>query len=345
MNIAIVTRFPWSLSWGGAEVQAIEYSKVAGDKSTNIQAEFIDVYDRAKAYDIYHFVGLGFSTGVMAARAKALGAKVIISPIFYLRSADEHLIRVRGLFGPCAGPVHRLYGDALKDADLILPNSLAESNQISRIWKIVGDKGEKNKSAILHNGYDSDVFSRKSEAEEAEIEKNRPYVLSVSMLDERKNTLNLIEAFMSLNENIRLILIGANRSSNKRFDEKLRKAIKSSNGRVVHLGVISEKKILAQWYRGAIAHILPSSLETPGIASLEAAAVGTPVIVGDCLPVREYFKDNARLIDGSSIDSIRDSLSDAINGKISPFPSDQISQYSWSSVRMNLMKYYETLLQ
>lgn len=332
MKIAIITRYPWGLFWGGAEVQAQQYINSVKKNSTH-EISLIDTYDTSKKYDIYHFIGIGYSTSVMIKRVKSFGAKAFVSPVFYVPPKNEAILKLRELFKIQRGPVAKLYGEALRSADLIMPNSDSEAAQLRRIWGL-----KRSRIEILPNGYDSEIFNKRN----THTTKNNfgNYLLSVSMIEERKNTLNMIRAFNSSNTKLNLVLAGELRSSNTNFTNEFKQLLNQGKSKIHHLGLVKDQRELASLYAGATAHILPSTLETPGISNLEAAALGTPIIVGDCAPVRDYFNESANFVNGKSISSIRKTIESIHSGSLKHPIQSEIEKYTWSSIGIKLEALY-----
>ena len=338
MKVCLITRYPWSIFWGGAEVQAQYYLEKIYQYENNIEIEFIDYYDKNKKYDIYHFIGIDYSTSAIMKKVKANGGKIILSPIFYLNSKKERVAKLINNYLPLLQTNWKFYGAAMKSADIILPNSHAEMEQIINIWSL-----EENKFKIIPNGYDETIFNQVVNINKEQINLEK-YVLCVSMIDERKNILQLMKSFNKIRNkvNFSLVLIGDIRSSDIKFKLEIETQISDSDGRIIFLGKIENKDVLSQWYTGALAHILPSVLETPGLSSLEAMACGTPIVVGDCLPVREYFGKYANYIDGNTETQIIEVLLDINNNKLIKPNAEYIEKFSWLEIGKKLSKvYYE----
>jgi hypothetical protein len=93
---------------------------------------------------------------------------------------------------------------------------------------------------------------------------------------------------------------------------------------------------------GAVCHALPSHIETPGLASLEAAMVGCLPVVGECAPVREYFGDTAVYCDPMSVDSIRSAIVEAANpDRPRPDGNALRQRFAWSAVLLPYEKLFE----
>ncbi|MCM3316959.1 glycosyltransferase [Rummeliibacillus stabekisii] len=115
-----------------------------------------------------------------------------------------------------------------------------------------------------------------------------PYYLYVGRLEKPKGIYVLLEAFKLLLQNhqvpddIKLFVIGGSKNAidhmtNDPKNKDLREAIKGFEDRILFLGPKTEKE-LADYYRNAIATIVPSFYESFGMVAAEAQACGCPVI-------------------------------------------------------------------
>ena len=73
---------------------------------------------------------------------------------------------------------------------------------------------------------------------------------------------------------------------------------------------------LARLYQRAKIHILPSWIETPGLSSLEAAAMGCTVVVTDRGDTEWYFGDQAYYVEPGNKLSIRRTIETALKTPI-----------------------------
>jgi glycosyltransferase involved in cell wall biosynthesis len=81
--------------------------------------------------------------------------------------------------------------------------------------------------------------------------------------------------------------------------------------RVRFAGAVSDEN-LQGIYSHALVHILPSWIETVGLASIEAAANGAQIVVSDRGPEVEYLGGDAEYADPSDPQSIRDAVTRAM---------------------------------
>jgi glycosyltransferase involved in cell wall biosynthesis len=90
---------------------------------------------------------------------------------------------------------------------------------------------------------------------------------------------------------------------------------------------------------------LPSTLETPGLAALEAAASGTRLALTQDGCTREYFGDFAGYLDPYSVESIRETVLQALEKPKSPeLPSFIHERYTWKRAAEQLVAVYHKIL-
>jgi glycosyltransferase involved in cell wall biosynthesis len=126
-------------------------------------------------------------------------------------------------------------------------------------------------------------------ADERERERERwvgngnQMVLSVGVLQTRKNSLNAVRALATLPANYRMVLAGANGHGSEAVHECIRSEGLAS--RIITPGYVSAERLPAL-YQAASVFLFPSFEEGFGLPILEAMAYGVPVVASNtsCLP-------------------------------------------------------------
>src|SRR3989339_678285 len=157
------------------------------------------------------------------------------------------------------------------------------------------------------------------------------YILSIGRLEEKKNTVLIINVFNQLKtnlKNLKLVLIGKPGAGY----EKVRKVIDDSSFKndIFELGYVDNVENIL---RNAQVFIFPSLYEGFGIPILEAMASGVPVVVSNAKALLEVGKDG--VIFGDNVDVISDHIYKLITQN--EFRKQQInaglevaSSFSWS---------------
>ncbi|WP_373325423.1 glycosyltransferase [Sporomusa paucivorans] len=340
MKIKVLTRYPWSVVYGGAEIQAQKYVEYVSKQGIDIS--FLDLHNIEEKYEILHIVGMNYATKNIINYAHLKNIKVILSPVFFYddkmkRLAKLYMTLLNFIDGGRAREI--LCRDALDLADVILPNSISELNQIKYLYGIKDSK----KFKVIYNGIDfvkqedvsptlfKNIYNIKSE-----------YILSVGMIDERKNTLNLIKGFLLSKIKVPLVIIGDFRTESEEYKKEVISLFNRHSEKIMHIPFIDDRNIIYSAYKGALFHAMPSRLETPGLSNLEAVSLGCNVLVGDCPPIREYLNDIPYYVDHKDVNDIAKSMLKIVNEKRT-IRNEVVSQYYWSSIAKNLVDVYSKL--
>lgn len=194
-----------------------------------------------------------------------------------------------------------------------------------------------HKLIVIANGIDPIIFN-------ADVSANplrEKYYLSVGNLTGLKGHHITLNAFSELPKK-RLIIVG---------DGEQRRALKSQakelgiQGRVQFIKYLDQKK-LGEFYAGATATILMSSMEGMPNVVLESLACGTPVIASDVGGVSEILnEDNGILMDSRDEYSLIDAIDKIVELKKSRSEiADTVKDYRWSKVATLQHEVYKTAI-
>ncbi|HEY4069213.1 MAG TPA: MSMEG_0565 family glycosyltransferase [Burkholderiaceae bacterium] len=155
-------------------------------------------------------------------------------------------------------------------------------------------------SALVHNGVDLQRYSRRRDASDGGVAAHyglrpgAPLLLAVGGVEERKNTVALLEAFIAFRAtapSAQLVIAGGasvlDHSATARRFEAIRSAADLSDS-VVLTGTVADEHMPAL-FRAADALLMPSLREGFGLVVLEALASGTPAVVSRIAPFTEYL--------------------------------------------------------
>ncbi len=220
-------------------------------------------------------------------------------------------------------------------ADHILPNSQAECDQLAQVFSM--------DSALftpIVNGVD-DIFFKQCAPNifrEHYFIQN-PFVLCMGNIEERKNQLRLIQALKGTG--IHIVLAGQEREA-----EYTAQCRQEADETVHFIGTIAHgSELQRSAYAACDAFILPSTLETPGLAALEAAAAGCKLSVTQEGCTKEYFKEFATYLNPYDINSIKNSVVTTLNSDINKNISKYIHEnFTWNHAAKQLIAVYEKLL-
>lgn len=334
---------------GGDTVQMAETAKFLRSLGHQVTMDFSPTPDLG-SIDIVHLFNLTrpFETLAQARNALALGKPYVLSSVYWdLESAvpadayefprnvlrrclsDGTRARLRGLLGrgdgQGAAAAREAQAEILRHAKMILPNSVAEMEHI--IERFPGISRERFR--VVPNG----INRPESHTEGSQ----RMMFVCAGAIGPRKNQLHLVKAFREL-QGETLLVIGQASQGSGRYAAAVRGA---SGGNVQFRERVDHAEMAAIW-RGAKACVQPSYIETPGLSAMEALAAGTPIVVADVPPVREYFGDLAHYCDPASPRSIARACRAAMAG---PSPDGQAfaDRYEWTKALAPLADAYNEL--
>ncbi|WP_084201418.1 glycosyltransferase family 4 protein [Geobacter pickeringii] len=167
---------------------------------------------------------------------------------------------------------------------------------------------------------------------------NRPYILSLSTLEPRKNIDHIIRCFAKIInqekiDDLCLVLVGSKGWDYSKIFEELSK-YESMSDRIIVTGYVSDED-LAALYSGALAFVYPSLYEGFGLPPLEAMQCGVPVITSNTSSLPEVVGDAGILVDPRDGDSLCEAILSLYNDTsrravLSELSLQRSSQFSWT---------------
>ncbi len=321
MQIVYAT-YPWAFETpGGGEIQLLKYEQYLLNAGADVVRydPWRGGLDKA---DIFHFFSCMGGSVHLCNYAKARGIPLVISASLWLTEATMHLY-----------PVAEIAAQ-LSLADAIVTNGDVESDRISTILGLSRERFHTVRNACdpwFGEPVDPELFR-------STYQVHGPFVLNVGNIEPRKNQLALIRAAKQAGKP--LILLGHIR------DAEYGKACLAEAGpNVRHLGALDhDSPLLRSAYAACEVFCLPSTLETPGLAALEASAAGARLVITGEGSTREYFGDHALYVDSDDVQGIAVALRKA--GET--LPSEQLRRYvnknfTWNRAVEPLLELYRRL--
>jgi glycosyltransferase-like protein len=181
-----------------------------------------------------------------------------------------------------------------------------------------------------------------------------PLVLSVGGVEQRKNTLGMLEAFARLRQShpsARWVIAGGasvldHSEYRRRFDERLR--AEPALAWAVHETGVLDEATLSELYLCADVFVCASHEEGFGLSLLEAMAAGVPVVAPRGAPFDEFVDEAAAvLVDRDDDASIAAGLARALGeGSLRQAPARACARAcSWSSVADAHIAQYRELIR
>jgi len=200
---------------------------------------------------------------------------------------------------------------------------------VSRLWREHLAAAHDIEAVQVDNGVDMARFSPRVQPEDVDLgqrlglEAGGPIVLAMGGVEERKNTVRLLQAFAQLHAaqpGARLLIAGGvslldHAAYARRFDEALGQlGWRAGPGQPVQLlGAIADAD-MPRLYRLADVVAMPSVREGFGLVVLEALASGVPVVASRIAPFTDHLTDaDVSWADPLSVQSIGDALVHALS--------------------------------
>ncbi|AIE85337.1 glycosyltransferase family 4 protein [Fimbriimonas ginsengisoli] len=354
MRVLFVNRADADTRPGGDTVQMHETAKGLRRMGVEVEERLGPQSEEAYGgYDVVHLFNLQTPefTLVEAEKAKSAGRKLAVSTIYWdfsgelLLAQSARWARIASLTGrPAAlwaarkwsakhaAEPRRQVSRIIELADVLLPNSQEEAVHLRRLTPSL------RTVAVVPNGIDADRFDPTRVLDLPKWAKDRgvesgAYLLVAARVDPHKNQVTFCRALRGFSSPI--VLAG------QVTDANLVRECEESGA--IFVGSLSGDELVAS-YSHAKVHALPSFRETPGLASLEAAAMGCAIVSTDVGSAREYFGDEADYCSPHSADSMRIAVASAWGAGAPVGLSARIREkYTWDAAAKATLAAYERL--
>jgi glycosyltransferase involved in cell wall biosynthesis len=312
--------YPWAFEIpGGGEIQLRKYVEYL--PAHGVDVELHDPWrpniDRA---DVFHFFSCIGGSVHFCNYIRGRGVPLVISSSLWITPETSKRY-----------PFDEIRNQ-LSLADVIVTNSETESDLQARVLNI-----ERDRFVSVMNGFDAWFADPPDERLfRAAFGVEGPFILNVANIEPRKNQLGLVRAMAD--HRLPLVLIGHRR------DKSYAAAVLAEGGpKVLYLGALDHADPrLASAFAACSAFVLPSTLETPGLAALEASVAGAPLVITSEGSTREYFGVHAHYIDHRDPSDIRRGLDAAVAGGRSPALKRHVEgHFDWATVTGRLPQVYQ----
>jgi glycosyltransferase-like protein len=199
---------------------------------------------------------------------------------------------------------------------------------VSGLWRDALRRDYGISASVIGNGVNLQRFVPRVEATDSEVARRlgllprAPLIVSVGGIEERKNTIRILQAFLRLRRQLpgaQLAIVGgASLLDHSRYRAEFSSVLEASGltagpgEAIVSTGVLAEPDMPAV-LRLADAVAFPSLREGFGLVVLESLASGTPTVVSAIAPFTEYLSgDEVHWADPLDADSIATALRAAV---------------------------------
>lgn len=337
MKVTYLMRPDGCLFFGGAEVQGIETANAV--RRLGVDVEIMTPLTKSLG-DVVHAFGPYDSYWSTLNFCKNNNIPFALSTIFFKqRSSPLMLLKERFRARRRHNPMNRIKR-LMRESSILLPNTEAESEQIRKIFL---SSSAPRKAIVIPNGAEERFAHGDPELFRTRFGITEPFVLNVARLEKRKNQLNLIRAAKS--GGFKLIIIG--KDLKDAYSQQCKAEAKDCQNIQFLDPIAHDDPLLPSAYAAAKVFALPSTLETPGIAAIEAGLAGARIVVTPVGGPTEYFKDFAYYPDVKSSKDIEKQIKKAwdapSNGGL--LQNHLLENYTWDAVARKTLQVYETLLR
>ncbi|MBN2216308.1 MAG: glycosyltransferase [Pirellulales bacterium] len=331
LRVVAVPRSDAQRAPGGGEIQMTSTVAALRDLGVDATVWHPGEGELARA-DCVHLFGSRPEHLPVVEAARRRGAPVVLSTIAWFDWAD-YWRGGSGLVGRAAAAARfaaraacprlpswrrRLY----HSVDLLLPNSAAEAEQLSRYFGVPAER-----IRVVPNGADP-RFGRCDPGAFVERFGVEGFVLCPGRIEPRKNQLGLIRAMRGIDTP--LVILGRVVPGHEDYFEICRR---EAAGNVRFLDRLDhDDPLLGSAYAACGCLALASWFETPGLVALEAALSGTPLVLPDGGCAAEYFGSHARYVRPGDVAGIRRAVLGALAAGRSRALAEHVRErFSWDA--------------
>lgn len=325
---------------GGGEVQLLR--TVAHLKRGGCDARLFSPWeDRIARARAIHLFGMSREGLELARVANEFDVPVVLSPIAWFDPSALIALAATRLRGACRAArweLKRLVprwpswrGELLDRSRAILPNSLAEADQLMRLFGV-----DHRRIHVVPNGVDARFLGADATLFRRIV--GGDFILYTGRIEPRKNVLGLIRSLRG--RGVQLVMIGDPVPGHAEYAERCRV---EGHGAVHWFSRMEhDDPLLASAYAAARVFAMPSWFETPGLSALEAAMAGAAVVITPIGSAREYFGEMAHYARPDRPAEIQRAVQAAWRAGPHPELAARIARnYSWSEVARRTSEVYE----
>ncbi|MGF6923380.1 glycosyltransferase family 4 protein [Paraburkholderia sp. 40] len=306
---------------GGGEIQLLAYYKHL--RAQGVDVSLFDPWNpRFVDHDVVHFFSCVGGSVHFCNFVKQLGLPLVVSSSLWVTEATKHLYPI--------AEIHHQFSLA----DRVVANSDIECETLARIFNL-----SREKFVTVLNGVENAFYEHiSSTLFRSRFNLHEKFVLNVGNIEPRKNQLQLVRAMKSVPD-LKLVLIGHER------DPAYARACRDEGGdQVIYLGPLPhDSELLRSAYTACEVFCLPSTLETPGLAALEAYAAGCRTAITEVGSTKEYFGDQVEYLDPANPGSIVVAIRNAAAADKKSRANRDPHQLNWQTVVQPLQSIYSSL--
>lgn len=248
---------------------------------------------------------------------------------------------------------YKVVKDAIKKSSAIFTVSEASKKDLMEFYDVSPDKvvvtyQPVNTSLLTEflDFYQNDAIAE-SRVRAYSLQPKR-YILFVGVLEPKKNVRRLLEAYVSLDTDLDLVIVGRKGwlfEDIFNFYHRLRQSVRQK----IHFFDYLPRLDLACLYSQAITFVFPSLYEGFGLPPLEAMSFGCPVVASSTSSLPEVCGDAAIYVDPYSVSSIAHGIArvigdDDLREELRVASQNRSKVFSLEAYQEKIVKAYQKLL-
>jgi glycosyltransferase involved in cell wall biosynthesis len=285
MKVLFDHPWPFALAHGGLQTQ-IEQTKAALERQ-GTEVEYMRWWDDRQTGDVIHYFGRPSGAYIDFAHAKQM--KVVVAELLtglgsrpaLSRYAQKSLMKMSQAFLPETFTA-RMGWDAYQKADGFVALTEWEAYLMQTMFGAHPDK-----IRVIANGVEEVFFAPKTEAEKTKGD----YLVCTATVHPRKRVLEVAEA--AAVAKVPVWIIGKPYSESDSYYLRFLEMQKKHSTFIRYEGSMTDRAALARVYREARGFVLLSTMESNSLSSLEAAASGCSLLLGDLPWAKSVFGPHA----------------------------------------------------
>ncbi len=338
MKILFTTHYHAFQNPGGGETVLLNTKKALEAKGLQVKL-FNQWEDKISKFDIIHdFSSLNWRNWE---GFKAYGPKLIVTPVMWPNDSFQNKIKenfkytIKELTQNNSPEVN--FHSALKIPDAFFCTSSIEAKKISNLYNL-----ELKKFHIIPNGIFP--FSNTVSKDFLSQLKFQDYFLYVGRISPLKNVNQIIESVLAKNQN--LIIVGKPDALDSGYGQNILNRYNNHPNIQFIDSLPHQSSELFSLYQSARALIVASAFETCSMVGLEAASLGTPVIMTSTGATKEYYQDFVSYVDPSNVTTLLNAIDkkwtdiEKLNLK-----NHILNNYDFKIIAENLLTKYEKVLK
>lgn len=279
-------------------------------------------------YDIVHIHAEGPT--FFAWIPKLFNKKIIVT----IHGLDWQREKWRGRF--CSWFIQKGEVNAVKYADEIIV--------LSENMKEYFKKKYNRNTHFIPNGVNLPEVRKADQIEQLYSIKKDGYILFLGRLVPEKGISYLIDSFLEVNTNMKLVIAGGS-SDTPEYEREIKNKAKKDS-RILFTGFV-QGSLLEELYSNAYLYVLPSDLEGMPLSLLEAMSYGNCCLVSDIKELTEVVEDKGVIFSKGDIAMLTNKLQNLCDHPevVKKYKKDVenfiCEKYNWNSITNKTLELYE----